>query len=107
MGHHAMKPNLDLAHDQMLAAVHGIIRGLGLNDSVPVPPFGMGIRISKALNDAHEHPGELFHADHYELIDKAFSRFGGGRPSNRIDECATAFFNVLYRPSLRTYCYPT
>jgi hypothetical protein len=91
-----MKLSRDLAHDQMIAAARGVINDLGLNDSVSVPPYGSRIRISKALNDTLEYPGEVFHADHFDLVDLAFSRFGIGRPHDRIDECAMALFNILY-----------
>jgi hypothetical protein len=90
-----LNPLLDSVHDKVIAAMKGIKNGKGLNDSVAYPPVGTRIRIFDALNEAREYLKEPFHADHIELVDSVFGRTWLLKPSDRIDECATALINIL------------
>ena len=72
--------NPDEAHNQLIAALRGLINGKTLHDLIEVPPIGTRTRIGKALVEAQA-LDEPFHAEDVDLLNAAFRVIGSTPPA--------------------------
>jgi hypothetical protein len=84
----------DFAHASVLAALQGVADGKQIDQHVTTPSFGKPMRIFDALNGGIKLDG-VFHADHLDVVDRAFTKIGRERPSNKIGEVARAILTAL------------
>jgi hypothetical protein len=91
----------DLCRQRMIAAVLGIIHGVGITDAeghptlVPVLSCVRRATVFGALGDAAERLDEPLSARELAMVDRACTKLGIARTSDRTDRNARAILDAL------------
>jgi hypothetical protein len=91
----------DLCRQRMIAALLGIIHGVGITDAeghpalVPVLNSVRRTTVFGALGDAAQRLDEPLNARELAMVDRACAKLGIARTSDRMDTNARAILNAL------------
>lgn len=92
------RKQLDHIHLEVMSAISKIAElgeQVSAETGVIIQPYGLTGTVGKCLQEGARALPEEFHADHWDLVEKAFKRLKADPPCRRKDECCRALLDKL------------